>query len=71
MSDAGRATDPVGTAAGPGQDVHGYYERLTLIKQHNNSCQASGLVQLLCYGQAANLGCGFQAWFGRQLLCHT
>lgn len=29
MSDSGCATDPVGTAAGQGQDVHGCYERLT------------------------------------------
>lgn len=28
MSDLGCATDPVGTAAGSGQDVHGCYERL-------------------------------------------
>lgn len=31
MSDSGCATDPLGTVAGPGQDVHGCYKRLTCV----------------------------------------
>lgn len=41
------------------------------IEQQNNIYQASVFVQLLSCDQAANLGWGFEACFGRQLLCHT
>lgn len=37
MSDSGCATDSVGTAAGPGQDVHGCYERLTCSQSNGKT----------------------------------
>ena len=37
MSDSGCATDPVGTAAGPGQDVHRCYERLTCSQSNGRT----------------------------------
>lgn len=47
-SDLGCATDPVGTAADPGQDVHGCYKRL-MCSQSNSKTIVIRQVSLSSY----------------------
>lgn len=58
MSDAGCATDPLGTAAGPGQDVHGCCKRLTCSQSNSKTIVIRQVVLSNCCPVAKQLTWG-------------
>lgn len=58
MSEAGCATDPLGSAAGPGQDVHGCYKRLTCSQSNSKTIVIRQLALSKCCPVAKQLTWG-------------